>query len=339
MNRQNISRWLLIATAISCVFQLYCFGSNSIHQIAIDDTSYLGIARHLRDRQFYAAIHDFRSPLISWMVAAGSFFQSDYVLVGKVFGIGSYLLCVVLLYLLSRSLMHSGFAASVAVFWFSLCRGLAAAAVAMVAPDLLLTALVLGFFLVLLECLRSDKKGYWCLLGGIHALAFLAKAFALPLLTLCTICAVVLARPRRQWLSRLVLAAVLPALAAGGWAGVLHSNTASLRPELNFKVNFFQWTDKSAAAHIGDYFVPRDTKPFIDEHDVVDPMPPGSAAWRSSVNIRQAAPSLLANEVYNLPRALKEIAILVTPGVCWRSWSYSDTPAGAGRRVGRSSPS
>ncbi len=98
-HNQNISRWLLAATALSYGFQLVWFGSLCIHQIDIDGIDYIGIARHLRSHQFYSAINDFRSPLLSWMIAAGSFFDGDLVLVGKVLNIGSYLLCGALLYI------------------------------------------------------------------------------------------------------------------------------------------------------------------------------------------------------------------------------------------------
>ncbi len=179
-HNQNISRWLLAAAALSCGFQLVWFGSRCIHQIDIDGIDYIGIARHLRSHQFYSAINDFRSPLLSWMIAAGSFFDGDLVRVGKALNIGSYLLCGVLLYFFAKSLWHSELAASLAVIWFSLSRGLSVVAVGMVTPDFLFAALTLAYFIVLLQCLRTDEKRWWGLLGGVHALAFLAKAFALP---------------------------------------------------------------------------------------------------------------------------------------------------------------
>src|ERR1700678_2035837 len=93
----------------------------------------------------------------------------------------------------------------------------------MVTPGVLLAALVLGYFMVLLQCLRTSEIRYWGWLGGIHALAFLAKGFALPWLALSTIVSVLMSRPRRQNLARLALAGILPLLVAAAWAGVLHS--------------------------------------------------------------------------------------------------------------------
>jgi hypothetical protein len=175
-NRENLANWLLCGRALSCVAQFFWFGAKCIHQIDIDGIDYIGIARHLRAHEFYLAINDFRSPLFSWMIAAGSLFGGDFVRVGKFLNICSYLLCVVLLYFFTKSLWQSKLLAAVAVFWLSLCRGLTAIAVEMVTPDLLLAALVLAYFIVLLRCLRAGEGKYWCWLGVIHGVAFLTKS-------------------------------------------------------------------------------------------------------------------------------------------------------------------
>jgi hypothetical protein len=314
-HKQSISRWLLAAAALSCWSQLVWFGSRCFHQIDIDGIDYIGIARHLRNHQFYSAINDFRSPLLSWMIAAGSFFDGDLVRVGKVLNIGSYLLCGVLLYFFAKSLWHSELAAALAVLWFSLSRGLAPQAVEMVTPDLLFAALTLVYFMVLLQCLRTGEKRHWGLLGGIHALAFLAKGFALPWLALCAMTSILLSRPRKPWAARLALAAILPLLVATAWAGALHFKYGAFTTGTQFKVNFLQWT-----AHAYNnrpdkiYAVLEDTKPFIDEDNLGDPMPPGSWPWRYRIDPRQAAPELAKQEVHNLPKAVKELLIVVTPG-------------------------
>jgi hypothetical protein len=314
-HKQNISRWLLAATALSCWFQLVWFGSKCFHQIDIDGIDYIGIARHLRSHQFYSAINDFRSPLLSWMIAAGSFLDGDLVRVGKVLNIGSYLLCGALLYFFTKSLWHSELAASLAVFWFSLSRGLSAISVEMVTPDFLFAALVLVYFMVLLQCLRTDEKRCWGWLGGIHALAFLAKGFALPWLAVITIFSILLSRPRKQQAVRLALAGILPLLVATAWAGVLHSKYGAFTTGTQFKANFLQWTAHAYSNQPGrTYAVLDDTKPFIDEDSVYDPMPPGSWPWHYRIDARQAAPELVAQEVHNLPKAVKEFLIVVTPG-------------------------
>jgi hypothetical protein len=313
--KQVLSRWLLALAALSYVGQLAWFGSRCFHQIDIDGIDYIGIARHLRSHQFYSAINDFRSPLLSWMIAVGSFFDGNLVRVGKILSIGSYLLCAFLLYFFAKTLWHSELAASVAVLWFSLCRGLSAIAVEMVTPDFLFAALVLVYFMVLLQCLRTNKKRCWGWLGGIHALAFLAKGFALPWLALNTIFSVALSTPRKKPAAHLVLAAILPVLVAAAWAGVLHFKYGAFTTGTQFKFNYLQWTP-AVYGNTPDrtYAVLKDTRPSIDEDNVSDPMPPGSWIWRYRIGLWQAAPVIVAHEIRNLPKALKELLIVVSPG-------------------------
>ena len=314
-NNRDISRWILVAAALSYCFQLAWFGSMSFRQIDIDGMDYIGIARHLRNHQFYSAINDFRSPLLSWMIAAGSFFDGDLVRVGKILNIGSFLLCGALLCLFTRSLWHSEPLASLAVLWFSLSRGLSAQAVGMVTPDFLLAALVLAYFTALLQCLRTDEKRCWGSLGCIHALAFLAKGFALPWLALSTMLSVLLFRPRKQWAVRLALAGVPALLVAAGWAGVLHSKYGVFTTGTQFKVNYLQWiAHKYDNSPNRTYAVLNDTKSSIDEDSVNDPMPRGSWPWLYRIDAKQAVPELLAHEIHNLPKAAKELLIVVTPG-------------------------
>lgn len=318
--KHKLSRGLLAAAALSYCSQLIWFGSKCFHQIDIDGMDYVGIARHLRNHQFYSAINDFRSPLLSWMIAAGSLFDGDLARVGKVLTIGSYLLCGPLLYVFTKSLWHSELAGSAAVFWFSLCRGLSTIAVAMVTPDFLFAALVLVYFIMLLQCFRTDEKRWWGVLGGIHALAFLAKAFALPWLGLTTIFSILFyghrkSTPLKRQAACLVLAAIPPLLVATAWAGVLHLKYDAFTSGTQFKVNFLQWS-----THAYDqqpdrtYAVLEDTKPFMDEYHVDDPMPPGSWLWHYRIDARQAVAELAAHEAHNLPKAAKELLIVVTPG-------------------------
>ncbi|HSZ64348.1 MAG TPA: hypothetical protein VK828_21295 [Terriglobales bacterium] len=311
----NAYRWILFAAALSCGFQLAWFGTRCFHQIDIDGIDYIGIARHLRNHQFWAAINAFRSPLLSWLMAGGSIFINNFVVIGKVFSIGSYLVCAVLLYFLTKSLWHSELLAGVAVLWFSLARGLTATAVEMITPDFLFAALVLIYFLVLLQCLRADKKKYWAWLGAIHALAFLAKGFALPWLALTTFVSVLLLPPRKRAGVRLLLAGVLPLLVATAWAATLHSKYGAFTTGTQFKVNFLQWNTHAYDEHAAKTFaLLEDTKPSIDDYHVNDPMPPGSWPWHYRIEVRTAAPQLLAREFQNLRKAAKELCIVVTPG-------------------------
>jgi 4-amino-4-deoxy-L-arabinose transferase-like glycosyltransferase len=214
------------------------------------------------------------------MIAVGSFFDGNLVSVGKVLNIASFLLCAALQYRLTKDLWNSRLAASIAVLWFSICRGPAPVSVEMVTPDLLLAAAVLLYFLVLLRCLRNGSNLWWAMLGAAHALAYLSKGFALPWLALCTVLSVVLSSPPRRWVSRIALSGAMPFLVAAAWAGVLHTKYGVLTTGTQFKANFLEWTVRAYDNQPdAKYSVLKDTKLYMDEYDVNDPMAPG--AWPS----------------------------------------------------------
>lgn len=315
MNRESMQSVLLTAAGVLCLGQLYWFGTKCFLQISTDDIDYIGIARHIRNLQFHASINGFRSPLISWMIAASSLPGSDPLRIAKAFSVASYLLCVVLLYIFTRRLWQSRLAASLAVLLFSVARGLAAVAVEMAVPDFLFTALTLVYFILLLKCLRAGTSASWFCLGAVHALAFLCKAFAFPWLALSTVVALVLSPPTSPRLKRFALAAILPTLVIASWAGVLHSKYGVYTTGTQFRANFLQWTARAYNDRSHEiYGVLTDTKPFIDEYNVNDPMPPGSWPWRYRVPARFALTRLASAEIHNLPKALKELLILITPG-------------------------
>jgi Dolichyl-phosphate-mannose-protein mannosyltransferase len=309
---------LIIAGAIlSCVFQLVWFASKCFNQIDFDGMAYTGIAHHLHRGEFHAAINAFRSPLISWLIAAVSFGSADYLHIGKFVSIVSFLLCPVLLYALAASLWHSRLVASLAAFLFTFGRGLSVEAISSVTPDFLFAALVLVYFIVLLRCVRNDHLQDWFSLGVVHGLAFLAKAFALPWLAVCTLAALGLSpRSWRVKSARLGVAALIPLLVAAGWAAVLHSKYGVYTTGTQFKTNLLQWTlrahpepEKTA------YALLEDTSKDLDEYTVDDPMPPQSWQWAYHVSLKQAFPKMMIAEERNTPVALKELTIVVTPGV------------------------
>jgi hypothetical protein len=309
--------WLLAAAILSCVLQLFWFASKCIHQIDFDGMAYTGIARHLREGQFYSAINAFRSPLVSWLLAAGAFATTDYLRIGKLVSISTFLLCFALLYVFALQLWHSRPVAALAVLLFSLGRGLAVIPVAMVTPDFLFAACVLLYFMVLLRCVRTGSLKSWFLLGVVHGLAFLAKAFALPWLGLCTAAAVLLTdKPWRTKAVYVGLAAIIPLIVAAGWATVLHSKYGVYTTGSQFKTNLLQWTLHAYPEHRDKtYGLLRDTTKDLDEYVVADPMPPGSWAWSYHVPRGQLIPKLMLAEEHNVPKALKELTIIVTPGV------------------------
>ncbi|MGA9545018.1 MAG: hypothetical protein WBQ85_15695 [Candidatus Sulfotelmatobacter sp.] len=324
------SSCFIAATIFSCLLQLSWFASKCFNQIDIDGMAYLGIARHLRQGEFQAAINAFRSPLISWLIAVASFASTGgveaYVHIGKLINIGAFLLTLALLYVLTEKLWRSRLAASVAILMFSLGRGLAASAVSMVTPDSLFAALTLIYFIVLLRCLRNhrltedrlknDHLKDWFFLGAIHALAYLAKAFALPWLAVCTLLASAFSsKPLKARVARLALAALIPVMVASGWATVLHSKYGAFTTGTQFKVNLLQWTLHAYSEHHDTtYALLRDTSKEIDETGAADPMPPGSWPWTYPLSIKQVVPSMIRAEARNVPRVLKEMMIVTTLG-------------------------
>jgi Dolichyl-phosphate-mannose-protein mannosyltransferase len=315
MNRRT-STCLFAGAILTCIFQLLWFGLKCFNQIDYDGMAYTGIARHLRQGEFHSAINAFRSPLLSWLIAAGSFAHADFLHVGKFINVASFLLSFALLYRFAESLWHSKLASSVAVLLFALGRGLAAASVEMITPDFLFGALVLIYFIVLLRCLRDARAKIWFYLGTVHGLAFLAKAFALPWLALCTLVAVVLSEGTwRARAARLATAALIPVVVASAWATVLHSKYGVFTTGSQFKTNLLQWTLRAYREHHdATYAVLTDTTKVVDEYVVDDPMPPGAWPWTYQVSLKQALPKLMIAEANNVPRVLKEMMIVVTPG-------------------------
>jgi len=314
--KSSVSTCILAVAIILCIVQPLWFGRKCFNQIDYDGMAYTGIARHIHEGQFRSSINAFRSPLISWVIAAFSFACPDYLHIGKLVNLGSYLLLAALLYVFTEKLWHSRLAAALALLLFVIARGLVVTTIEMVIPDFLFGVLVLVYFIGLLNCLRHGRTRDWFLLGVIHGVAFLAKAFALPWLALCTLVASVLST--KSWptrVSRVAAAALIPVIVAGAWATVLHSKYGVFTTGTQFKSNLLQWTLHAYRDHRGPtYAVLRDTTKEVDDYLVDDPMPPGSWPWRYPVYAKQVVPKLLHAEAHNIPQVVKEITITVTPG-------------------------
>jgi len=322
---RKLSNYFILATTLSCVFQIVWFGRTSFNFLDYDALGYIGVARHVRHGQFYASINAFRSPLISWFIAAGSFMDGNLLLVGKLINIGCFLLSVVLVYWLTKRLWQSALAASIASLWFSLSRGLAATAVSLVSPDFLLTVLVLVYFLLLLRCFREDRARDWFVLGGVHGLAYLAKAFALPWLALASATAIAISVPGfSQRLQRLALAGMVPLFISAGWMTVLYSRYDVFTTGSQFNANFIAYNARGFRQRSERFALLQDTSPEagpgdpsflkMDDTMVNDPMPPHSRAWKYRPTISETLRSILGAERRNLRGALKEMTILLTPG-------------------------
>lgn len=316
--------WMMVfaAALAGCGFQLWWFGRICFQQIDFDGMAYTGIARHIREGQFHAAINAFRSPLLSLLIAALHFASGNaaraYVTSGKIVSIASFLLAAGLTYVLGQRLWHSRLAGLVAALLFVLGRGLVASAVELVTPDFLFTALVLAYFILLLHALRHDGLKDWFLLGTVHGFAFLAKAFALPWLAVCTFAALVISgKPWMRQIAKLAAAALIPALIAAGWAGVLHTKYGVFTTGSQFKANLLMWTLRAYREHRDPkYAVLTNIEPEFDEYGVFDPMPPGSWTWGYHSTIDQILPKIVQAEASNSLQVLKELMVVATPGGC-----------------------
>lgn len=308
------SNCLVAAAILIALLELIWFGSKCLPNIDYDGMAYIGIARHLRQGDFYSAINAFRSPLLSWIIAVIP--GRNFVLTGKLINTTAFAATGALLYLFTCRLWNSRLTASLAVLLFALGRGFVPVTVGSIVPDFLLAALTLGYFILLMGCLRGAGLRSWFGLGIIHGLAFLAKGFALPWLALATAVAALLsAGTLKQRLARLATAALIPIIAAGAWALVLHSKYGVFTTGTQFKVNLLQWTLHAFRDRPDPtYAVLRDTTQEEDQYFVDDPMPPGSWPWSYHVSAAQVLPKLLQAEKRNVPRAIKEVLILLTPG-------------------------
>jgi 4-amino-4-deoxy-L-arabinose transferase-like glycosyltransferase len=303
----------LIASAVNCVVQIAWFWRFRERDITMDGINYIGLARHLLDGNLKASVHGYWSPLITWIIAAGGLVSRNFILVGRIITISSFLLCLPLLYLLTLRLWRSRVAAALAVFWFSCARGLISAAVGMIIADFLLAACILFYFILLLGALRRNSVRSWMQLGGAHALAFLAKAISLPWLSIPSAIAALLRNRRnpRRLLASLVLVFLLPTLVWIGWGCALRAKygvfTSGYQLRANLMIN---WHRRLAQRTSGDSLSYRNFPSLYDSYMVAE-------SWPSSQNFSLAQPALLSmiveTEMRNLPAAVKETIILLTP--------------------------
>jgi 4-amino-4-deoxy-L-arabinose transferase-like glycosyltransferase len=312
----------LAATAANCVFQIAWFWGFRGHNINFDGIAYIGLAHHIVDGNFKASLHGYWSPLISWIIAASALFSRNFTLLGRLVTIASFLVCLPLLYLLTKKLWRSRVAAALAVFWFSLARGVVEESVGSIIADFLLTACVLLYFLLLLEALRRNSRASWFALGAAHALAFLAKAIAMPWLAISTVIAVLVVNARSSVFSKdrwrrlaacLLLAFTIPAAVWLGWGFTLRTKYGQFTTGYQLRANLrTNWTRKLSHRLRGDSLAFVDTSSLYDEYMV----PETSWTELQSFNIRRAGmlTMLLEAEIRNIPAAIKEVVILLTPG-------------------------
>lgn len=312
LRREKLAHVLIVAAVLNGIAQLCWFWPKAIHQIDIDAMDYTGIAIELKHGLFHSAINGFRSPLISWLIALIprlSVFTS-----GKLITISAFFLSGALLYVFTQRLWGSKLVAATAVLLFSFSRGVEFCAIAFISPDFLFTALTLIYSIVLIECLRHDR--HWLLLGGVHATAFLAKAFALPWLAVITLAAVIAYPGKGSRIKRLVLSAALPLIAALLWGSILYSKYGVFTTGTQFKTNLLQNTLREYRNHRPPrYAILTDITEFSDEHMVGDPTPPGAWPWHYKIQPGKVVSAIIKAEMTNVPRMIKELVIQANAGI------------------------
>ena len=306
---------LIAATALNCIFQIAWFWRFRARNITADGVNYIGLARHLVDGDFKASLHGYWSPLTSWIIAAASVFSRDFTLIGRLVTIASFLACLPLLYLLTFRLWRSKVAAALSVFCFSVARGIVALAVGSILADFVLTACVLVYFTLLLDALRQARRVTWILLGAAHALAFLAKAMAMPWLSISTVLAVLAKNSRspRRLVASMLLAFLLPAAVWVGWGSALRTKYGVFTIGYQLRANLMINWRRHLSHHLrGDGQAFADNSSDYDKYMVVE------NSWSSLQNFNLRNPALISMiveaEVRNLPQAVKETVILLTPG-------------------------
>ena len=305
---------LLAATAINCALQITWFWRFRGQNIVMDGIAYIGLARHLVDGNFEASLHGYWSPLISWTIAAASLFCRNFTLMGRLVSIASFLVCLPLHYRLTLKLWRSKSAAALAVFWFSAARGIVALAVGSIEADFMLTACVLLYFTLLLAALRENTPRNWTLLGAAHALAFLAKAFAMPWLSIASLAALAARNSRspRRLGAALLLAFVVPGFVWLTWGTVLRTKYGTFTTGYQLRANLMvNWRRHINHRLQGDSLAFANAPTQYDSYMVGDSWP----EVRSFSFPRNGLPGMIvASELYFLPQALKETLILLNPG-------------------------
>jgi len=304
---------LLAATTLNCLVQIAWFWRYRAHSINEDGIAYIGLARHLVDGNFKASLHGYWSPLTSWIIAAAAVFGRNFTLMGRLVTIASFLLCLPLLYVLTFKLWRSRTAAALAAFCFSVARGLVFLAVGSIVADFVLTACVLLYFTFLLDALRQNQSANWIRLGAVHGLAFLAKAIAMPWLSIASAIAVLLRnwRSPRRLAASLLLAFLFPAIVWGSWGTALRTKYGVFTTGYQLRANLMtNWRRLQSHRRIGDSLAFADTSSLYDNYMVGDTWPSVRAFSLRNAGLLNM---IVAAEVRNIPQAVKETLILLTP--------------------------
>ena len=213
-----ISLVVIYLTIAILILPGYC------HQINPDGVGYLSVAHKYLAGHFREAVNGYWSPLISWLLVPLLALGLPPILAVK---IQAVLIGLATILILWRLLLHMGvptslrFIAALAAIPIVLYHGLT-----VITPDLLVACAIL-LYLMHLTSPRYDQRWYSGLISGaLGALAYLAKAYALPFVLahflLISVVALVRQPERRRRIAfHFVTGLAALVLLSGLWAGAL----------------------------------------------------------------------------------------------------------------------
>jgi hypothetical protein len=322
----RLAALLIVLAAVNWCFQAIWFWRYCGRNINADAVSYIGIARHLAAGDFGASVHGYWSPLISWLIAATSLAVNDrslndhsinaHTLAARLLMLPLFALSLGLAYWLTYRLWGSRVLGAMVVLWLTAARGVAAFSVCFVGADFLLTACVLAYFILLLGCLEQPTSlRKWLTLGLAHGVAFLAKAISLPLLAIATLLAVMfsLRGNSKKAATALVCAAIFPTLSMAGWGTAIREKYHVFTTGYQLRFNLLEPAARRASQPAG-LAVLHDARMSYDDFMVADQMPAGSPIWHVHVWRPGLVQQILRKEEQNIPLAIKELFVLLTPG-------------------------
>jgi len=322
----RLAALLIVLAGLNWCFQAIWFWRYCGRNINADAVSYIGIARHLAAGDFRTSVHGYWSPLTSWLIAATSLAVNDrslsdhsinaHALAARLLMLSLFALCLGLAYWLTYRLWGSRVLGAMVVLWFTAARGVPAFSVCFIGADFLLTACVLTYFILLLGCLEQPESvGKWLALGLAHGVAFLAKAISLPLFAVATVLTVLfsLRGNSKKAATALICAAIFPILSAAGWGTAILQKYQVFTTGYQLRFNLLEPAARRASQPAG-LAVLHDARLSYDDFMVADQMPPGSPIWRVRVWRPGLVRQILRKEAQNIPQAIKELFVLLTPG-------------------------
>jgi len=317
----RLASLLIVLAGLYWCLQVLWFWRYCGRNINADAVSYIGIARHLAAGDFKGSVHGYWSPLISWLIAATSLAvkahtTNDLTLTARLLMLPLFALCAALAYWLTYRLWGSRVLGAMVVLWFTAARAVAAFSIFFIGADFLLTACVLAYFILLLRCLEQPESlGKWVALGLAHGVAFLAKAISLPLFAIATLLAVVSSRHAnsKKATVALVCAAIFPVLSMAGWGTAIREKYHVFTTGYQLRFNLLDPAARRASQPAA-LAVLHDARLSYDDFMVTDQMPPGSPIWRARVWRPGLLRQVLRKEMQNVPVAIKEFVVLLTPG-------------------------